>query len=259
MKKWLYIGILILILISGYFLFGKKENLSTSETIKIGAVLSLSGAAAQDGENIQKGMELAKADLAGKGIDVEIFYQDDSGVEIISESFAANATDVRTQIVKLKSSNPDALFIIPQNESTSEVILTQMEQMGFKPKKILANDVLLNARQVIANHSGTLEGALGPNYIIQSDQFQKFLDLYTKKYDSEGAHINASVIAYDSMYLLADGIRSVGTDPDKLRDYLSKVNFKGMSGNISFNEKNDRNEADYVLSIINNGKLVPVK
>jgi branched-chain amino acid transport system substrate-binding protein len=192
------------------------------------------------------------------GLKLELENQlKDSGIEIISESFAANATDVRTQITKLKSANPDAIFVSPQNETTSEVILAQMEQLGFKPKQIFANDVVLNASDTVANHSKMLEGVLGPNYIIQSDRFEEFLDTYVKTYGSEGSHINASVVAYDSIYLLANSIRSVGTDPNKLRDYLQSINLQGISGDISFNSQNDRSEADYVLSTIKEGQLVP--
>lgn len=67
----------LLVLVGGYFLVNKEKNESENQTIKIGAVLSLSGDAAQDGENIKNGLELAKTDLKASGVDVEIFYQDD--------------------------------------------------------------------------------------------------------------------------------------------------------------------------------------
>lgn len=55
----------------------KASKEVAAESIKIGGVLSLTGPASQDGESIQKGMELAKADLKEKGIDIELVYQDD--------------------------------------------------------------------------------------------------------------------------------------------------------------------------------------
>ncbi len=55
----------------------KSKPAATGESIKIGAALSLSGIAAQDGESIKKGLELAKSDLEKKGVNVEIAYQDD--------------------------------------------------------------------------------------------------------------------------------------------------------------------------------------
>ncbi|MEX2410191.1 MAG: ABC transporter substrate-binding protein [Candidatus Paceibacterota bacterium] len=54
-----------------------SPEISSDEPIKIGAVLSLTGPAAQDGESIRNGIELAKKDLAKDGIEVEIVYQDD--------------------------------------------------------------------------------------------------------------------------------------------------------------------------------------
>ncbi|MEK7106351.1 MAG: branched-chain amino acid ABC transporter substrate-binding protein, partial [Patescibacteria group bacterium] len=66
----------VLILIGG--VANKKEvKEGEKEPIKIGGVLSLTGAASSDGESIKKGMELAKADLEAQGVEVELIYQDD--------------------------------------------------------------------------------------------------------------------------------------------------------------------------------------
>lgn len=66
--------IVIILLVKG--LINKKQPTS-DQVIKIGAVLSLTGSASADGEAIKQGLELAKEDLAEKGINVEIIYQDD--------------------------------------------------------------------------------------------------------------------------------------------------------------------------------------
>ncbi|MFA6432229.1 MAG: ABC transporter substrate-binding protein [Candidatus Paceibacterota bacterium] len=55
----------------------KPFEVITGKPIVIGAPLSLSGAAVQDGESIKNGLEMAKADLAKKGVNVDIIYQDD--------------------------------------------------------------------------------------------------------------------------------------------------------------------------------------
>lgn len=46
-------------------------------TLRLGAVLSLTGAAAVHGTGIQEGLEFAKQELGKKGKNVEIVYQDD--------------------------------------------------------------------------------------------------------------------------------------------------------------------------------------
>ncbi|HEY0908403.1 MAG TPA: ABC transporter substrate-binding protein [Candidatus Paceibacterota bacterium] len=76
MKRILYIAgsvavIAILIISNG------GSNANKDREIVIGAALSLSGAAVQDGESIKSGLELARADLKAEGIEVRIIYQDD--------------------------------------------------------------------------------------------------------------------------------------------------------------------------------------
>lgn len=78
----IWIGILAVVIVGGWFLVKNRANTpvqapASAGPIKIGAALSLSGIAAQDGESIQQGIELAKTDLKKKGVDVEVVYQDD--------------------------------------------------------------------------------------------------------------------------------------------------------------------------------------
>lgn len=77
-KQLIIIGILVLALA----IYGASKKASfmsqpNQNTIKIGAVLGLTGEAATDSLNVKRGLDLAKEDLASKGTNVEIYYQDD--------------------------------------------------------------------------------------------------------------------------------------------------------------------------------------
>ena len=75
---WIALGIIVLVIIV-VVIFRKPNQQQTSDSpIKIGAILSLSGMASQDGESIKNGMELARKELLAKGITVDINYQDDA-------------------------------------------------------------------------------------------------------------------------------------------------------------------------------------
>jgi branched-chain amino acid transport system substrate-binding protein len=80
MNKTFSIIVLVLIIIgAGWYYYGQstKSVPATGEPIKIGAVLSLTGDASVDGLNIKRGLEMAKEDLAAKGVNVEVVYEDD--------------------------------------------------------------------------------------------------------------------------------------------------------------------------------------
>ena len=77
MKKYI-ITLIVIVLIIGIYSFNNKSKAPTnSQIIKIGAVLGLTGYAANDSLNVKRGLELAKEDLAKKGVIVDINYQDD--------------------------------------------------------------------------------------------------------------------------------------------------------------------------------------
>ncbi len=76
MKKQIYIAVAVVAVVA-LAIVATKHQTGPTEAIRIGAVLGLTGDAAQDGLSIKRGIELAKADLAKEGIVVEIEYQDD--------------------------------------------------------------------------------------------------------------------------------------------------------------------------------------
>jgi branched-chain amino acid transport system substrate-binding protein len=95
------IGIIVLALVVwGLISVNKKAPAPTSTTsIKVGAVISLTGPAAINGLDIQRGMDLAKKDLAAKGIQVAIEYQDDQtdpkqSVNAVQQILAIGKPDV---------------------------------------------------------------------------------------------------------------------------------------------------------------------
>jgi branched-chain amino acid transport system substrate-binding protein len=77
--KYIIAIVVIILVVAGVWYFGSKSTPISTETgpIKIGAILSLTGDASVDAKNIQKGIDLAKEDLAQRGVSVEINYQDD--------------------------------------------------------------------------------------------------------------------------------------------------------------------------------------
>lgn len=178
----------------------------------------------------------------------------DSGVEIVVDSFAPGTTDVRTQLTKLKSQKVEALFFAPQTDTSSEVVLSQMEELKFKPK-IFVDDIVLGAPKLLTDHATLLEGAVGCNFVSQSDKIQSFLGSYKARFGTEIAHATAGAIAYDSIMMLADAIRANGNTSQGIAKYLKGVNYQGVSGENSFNQQNDRGGVGYVLNTVRNGRV----
>lgn len=194
-----------------------------------------------------------------KGLEIALEKNlENSGVTIIAESFTTGATDVRTQLAKLKAAKVEAIFVSPQTETSSEVILSQMEQLNFKTK-MFVNDIVFGAPNLIAKHTAILEGAFGGNFVISNDKLDKFLVDYKAIYGTDCAHVSACAVAYDSGKILAEAINANGNTASGVKSYLKTLNYTGVSGITKFDSNNDRDGVGYSLSTITDGKVVLVK
>ena len=64
--------------------------------------------------------------------------------------------------------------------------------------------------------------------------------------------------SYDAMTALIQGLKQVGTNPDKLQATIRAENFTGESGIISFDSNGDLQTANYVVKKIESGALVQI-
>ncbi len=193
----------------------------------------------------------------GIKINLENFLKD-SGVTVVSESFPTGTTDVRTQLTKLKSEKPDILLISPQTVTSAEVVLKQMEDLNFRPK-LLVNDNVTISKDLVMKHKDILEGALGANYVAPSNsKTDSILAMYKNTYGQDCPQTTVCVETYDTIHLIADAMKINGNDVAKIKAYLNSVNYDGAGGQISFDTNNDRANADYTLFLVKNGQATAV-
>src|SRR5262249_979926 len=59
--------------------------------------------------------------------------------------------------------------------------------------------------------------------------------------------------------LLIEAMKKAGTaDPAKYLPELAKISYKGATGQIAFDEKGDRKDAEITISVMKGGNLEPV-
>ncbi len=137
---------------------------------------------------------------------------------------------------------------------SGELVLTQMEQLRFKPAAMFVNDNILKAASLLKGHTTLLEGAVGGDYVFKgSDQLNTLLAKYKAKYGQDCAQINICAAEYDAIQLLAKAIREKGDSAQAVKEYLKTAKYEGLSGSISFDANNDRSNAEYSLFEIRSG------
>ena len=91
MKKILSIIAVCIVIISLIIVNNRSQEI---HDVKIGAVLSLTGMAAVDGQNMKDGIEFAKSVLKKDGIILEVVYEDDGTEPIKTVSAVNKVTDI---------------------------------------------------------------------------------------------------------------------------------------------------------------------
>lgn len=189
-----------------------------------------------------------------KGLMISLKENLNSAISFTAESFASDATDVRTQITKLRGLNPEVFFLSPQTVTTANIALKQMRELGYKPKNLIVNENVMKSEQLRMSYPDILNGATSADFKVQDSQaLQNFLQAYKTRFGVDCAQTNVCATSYDNVHMLGEALRHVGDDDAKIADYFKTISYNGVSGHISFNGQNDRDAKGYVLFSIKEG------
>ncbi|MEK9154227.1 MAG: ABC transporter substrate-binding protein [Patescibacteria group bacterium] len=182
------------------------------------------------------------------------------GGETSNEAFPTATTDFRTALTKLKSQNPDALFIDVQTAAVGERILKQLGELKWKPK-ILVSDTMPGEPTMMKNNAIALEGAYAAEFVPDqtNPKLQAMASAYTAKYKvAEVPYLNYMATTYDAVYLIKEGLMAVGNNGEKFGAWIRTVkDWQGASGSVTMEQSGDR-ASGHKAEIIQGGKAVPL-
>jgi len=173
-------------------------------------------------------------------------FEKDGGKITAMESGLQGDKDFKTQLTKIKGTNPEALYM-PCYTAEMAQILEQAKQLGLNVKIIssdgysspeiftLAKDL---ANGVIFANSAEDTGSKND---IRSSFEAKYLKKWGEKPDAFSLNsydaANMIINAVEKSYLLAkkDGVEEVAISRDQIREIVAGTeNYEGVSGNITF-------------------------
>lgn len=175
------------------------------------------------------------------------------GGEIVTEeAYSQTATDLRTQLTKIKSAQTQALVVVSYPKDTILVIKQSLELNLGKPLYFQTEAV--EDPQVLREAGVAAEGAI---YILpaaaKGEMSTKFSKNYQKKYGQEPGLFAAE--AYDIVYLIASALEvnsEMNVPSDVIRDYFYNLKgYSGASGKIAFDENGDVQKPMAIKQIIN--------
>jgi len=177
------------------------------------------------------------------------------GGKIVSnEAYEQDSRDFRTQLAKIKKSNPEAIYLVGYRETPQ--ILIQAKEIGLKAKFLGTG--LMEDPKVVEVAKAAAEGVFYTQNQYTSDspepKVREFVKAFKDRYGSKPDIIAA--YGYESMNVLHYAMTRSKLTSDSIKEELYKIkDFEGITGKISFDENGDIIQPMGV-KIIQNGRFI---
>ncbi len=179
-----------------------------------------------------------------------------AGGQIVAElDYNGGDKDFKAELTAIKAANPDAVFI-PGYYTDVALICIQAKQLGLAVP-IFGGDGW-ESDELVKIGKDAVEGTYFSTHYapeVASENSRKFVADYQQRWkNSDGSPKLPDAMAalgYDSMMILADAIKRVGTtDGPKVRDALAATkDFDGVTGKTTINEKRDATKSAVILQV----------
>jgi branched-chain amino acid transport system substrate-binding protein len=164
-------------------------------------------------------------------------------------------TDWKAVLTKVKGKNADAVFYGGM-DATGGPLIKQARELGIKAVFSFGDGACTDEMPKLAGAAadGLLCSQAG---LPPQAADKKFLDAYKKQFNADP--IIYAPFTYDAANLLIEAMKKANSaDPAKYLPELAKIDYKGATGRIAFDEKGDRKDAEITIFTMTAGKLEPI-
>ena len=187
----------------------------------------------------------------------KIAFEKAGGSLCAAESYSDGDKDYRAQLTKIKNAAPDVVYL-PDYYGTVALIAKQLREQGIDTAMVGGDGwggLMENAGDEVVN------GFYSDHYAADStdEKVTQFVDSYKKMYKT--TPVSFAALAYDCVYLLKDAAEraSSASDTTSLKEALEKTNGSYVTGNLTFDEKQNPIKSAVMMEIVKkDGKLTAV-
>src|SRR3989344_3497676 len=194
---------------------------------------------AQDGLSAFRALELKKPDLIIQTMSaaaVPVAPAAKAGISIVaSESFLSDTKDYATPVLKVTSTNPEAIYLIALN---SIPLIDQIKLKTNHPT-IYTNLIPLFGSLIYKNPQ-TFEGVhlTAPLVSIPgTPEYQSFRQKMTGIIDLDKNTFGYTSIAYDNLYAIAATLKKDPSSQNFVQTFTSLDEFKGVNGTFNLTRR----------------------
>lgn len=175
-------------------------------------------------------------------------FEATGGAVVASESFQRGATDLRTQLAKIKASDPEAIFIISNSPDSAVAALKQIHELKitarvFGSEGLKSNDIIDGAKELA-------EGLTVSSVSVGTEDFA---NLHEVRYGSKPGPFAAQ--GYDAAMAILLAIKQGALNSEDIKTALETLSFEGATGLIKFDE-NGEVGGNYDVYVVENGKFI---
>lgn len=188
------------------------------------------------------------------GIGVKDAFLDSyKGKVLIAQPFELGAKDFRTEILKVKATNPKVVFIV-DHVAEGSIVIKQAAELGMQVQWV--TDVSMVTQEVVDLAGAASEGIMGLRAgSTQTPQYKEFEEAFRKKFNEPPTIW--SDFSYDTMMMVAMAIDKYGCNSEGIQKGLMEVSqdYVGPSGPKAFNEYGI-SRGVYEWMVVKNGQWV---
>ncbi len=184
------------------------------------------------------------------------YFSEKGGKILAKEAYVRGDSDFRTQLAKIKETNPDAVFLVSYGPTLVSV-LKQMKELGIETKKLS----LINTEdtEIVKSAQDLVEDVTYPSIIDSTTSEVKtwFQQRYLERFGAPSEAIAAS--SFDSFNVLYSAIKACNQDAECVRQTISQTkDYVGASGTVTLDQQRVgiRNPT---IKTIKDGKFVYVE
>jgi branched-chain amino acid transport system substrate-binding protein len=156
-----------------------------------------------------------------------------NGLELVAtQSHQTGDSDFSAQVARVMNADAEAVILWSFGDAAAR-ITTQLRERGFEG--FIGGAANHEDRMVFCEAAGNhCDGVFFavPYMAEGSDDARAYGERYREKYGDEPDIVGA--VMFDTMNLLAEAMREVGTAGPALRDYLRDASYEGVTGRFSF-------------------------
>lgn len=158
-------------------------------------------------------------------------FPNQGGEVVESVAFKKEATKLSSQLTKIKSAEPDAIYIISNSPASSVAALEKIEELGIDAQ-VYGSEGLKGSDTLEAG-----DAAEGLKVTAVSAGSKDFNQAHKDEYGEEPGPFAAQ--GYDAFQAIAETIKQGAKTGKEIKQRVYEVDFSGVSGDIKFDQNGD--------------------